>query len=84
MLMLQGAKMALIWSKMTTGMPFQIVTAQVGQQFRSEYTLDMDIHKNEPHVHAVAVSLQHHCTSQVNEAFSFRPHQMWQVTCLWR
>lgn len=49
-----GAKMALIWSKMTTGMPFQIVTAQVGQKFRSEYTLDMDIHKNEPHVHAVA------------------------------
>lgn len=51
--------MALIWSKMTTGMPFQIVSAQGGQRFRSEYTLDMDIHKNEPHVHAVGVRLSH-------------------------
>lgn len=51
--------MALIWSKMTTGMPFQIMSAQRGQSFRSEYTLDMDIHQNEPHVHAAAVRLSH-------------------------
>lgn len=45
-----GAKMALIWSKMTTGMPFEISSAQVGQG-TSYYQLDIDIHKNAPNVH---------------------------------
>lgn len=49
--------MALIWAKMTTGMPFKIVSALVGQRFCSEYTLDMDIHRNEPNVLAAAVCL---------------------------
>ncbi|MEW5305936.1 MAG: hypothetical protein WDW36_008446 [Sanguina aurantia] len=46
-----GAKMALIWSKMTTGMPFDIRSAQVDQKFVSHYILDIDIHRNEPNVH---------------------------------
>jgi DNA topoisomerase VI subunit B len=50
-----GAKMALIWSKMTTGMPFEISSAQEGKEFISYYQLDIDIHKNAPNVHAVTV-----------------------------
>eukprot|EP00878_Enallax_costatus_P032412 GHUV01035618.1.p1 GENE.GHUV01035618.1~~GHUV01035618.1.p1 ORF type:complete len:107 (-),score=24.89 GHUV01035618.1:85-405(-) len=40
-----GAKMALIWSKMTTGLPFTISSAQRKQDFRSNYELDIDIIK---------------------------------------
>lgn len=40
-----GAKMALIWSKMTTGLPFTITSAQRKQDFRSKYELDIDIIK---------------------------------------
>jgi DNA topoisomerase VI subunit B len=43
--------MALIWSKMTTGLPFEILSARPEQQFRSHYLLDIDIHRNEPNVH---------------------------------
>ena len=50
-----GAKMALIWSKMTTGMPFEIASAQPGKSYQSYYQLDIDIHKNAPNVHAVEV-----------------------------
>lgn len=49
-----GAKMALIWSKMTTGLPFEITSAMQGQGFVSQYTLDIDIHRNEPNVHREA------------------------------
>jgi DNA topoisomerase VI subunit B len=48
-----GAKMALLWSKMTTGMPFLIESAQAGQEFVSHYELDIDVLRNEPNVHAV-------------------------------
>ena len=34
-----GAKMALIWSKMTTGLPFEIYSARQGQTTRSHYIL---------------------------------------------
>lgn len=47
-----GAKMALIWSKMTTGLPFTISSALRKQDFVSRYELDIDIHKNAPNVHA--------------------------------
>ncbi|KAG2493640.1 hypothetical protein HYH03_008157 [Edaphochlamys debaryana] len=46
-----GAKMALIWSKMTTGLPFEIVSARPGAANKSHYVLDIDIHRNEPNVH---------------------------------
>ncbi|GIL73715.1 hypothetical protein Vretimale_5397 [Volvox reticuliferus] len=46
-----GAKMALIWSKMTTGLPFEIISARRGAASRSHYVLDIDIHRNEPNVH---------------------------------
>jgi len=46
-----GAKMALIWSKMTTGAPFQIRSARQDQNYVSVYVLDIDIHRNEPSVH---------------------------------
>ncbi|KAF8057634.1 TOP6B [Scenedesmus sp. PABB004] len=49
-----GAKMALIWSKMTTGLPFTITSATRGSGFVSRYELDIDIHKNAPNVHAEA------------------------------
>ena len=40
-----GAKMALIWSKMSTGLPIDVRSAQKGQGFISHYNLDIDIHK---------------------------------------
>jgi DNA topoisomerase VI subunit B len=40
-----GAKMALIWSKMTTGLPFTISSALQRQEFVSHYVLDINIHK---------------------------------------
>uniref|UniRef100_A0A0D3H4K2 DNA topoisomerase 6 subunit B n=1 Tax=Oryza barthii TaxID=65489 RepID=A0A0D3H4K2_9ORYZ len=46
-----GAKMALIWSKMSTGLPIEINSSMKGQNFVSFCRLDIDIHKNVPHVH---------------------------------
>uniref|UniRef100_A0A0E0LZ76 DNA topoisomerase 6 subunit B n=1 Tax=Oryza punctata TaxID=4537 RepID=A0A0E0LZ76_ORYPU len=46
-----GAKMALIWSKMSTGLPIEIKSSMKGQSFISFCRLDIDIHKNVPHVH---------------------------------
>ena len=40
-----GAKMALIWSKMSTGLPIEVTSARAGQSFKSYYKLDIDIHK---------------------------------------
>ncbi len=40
-----GAKMALIWSKMSTGLPIEIWSAMQEQSFISHYKLDIDIHK---------------------------------------
>jgi DNA topoisomerase-6 subunit B len=44
-----GSKMALIWSKMSTGMPVEIVSAQVGKK-KSYCKLDIDIHANAPNI----------------------------------
>ncbi|WOL13665.1 DNA topoisomerase 6 subunit B isoform X1 [Canna indica] len=46
-----GAKMALIWSKMSTGLPIEIVSATREQSYVSFCRLDIDIHRNIPHVH---------------------------------
>lgn len=46
-----GAKMALIWSKMSTGLPIEISSSMSGQDFISFCRLDIDIHRNIPHVH---------------------------------
>lgn len=46
-----GAKMALIWSKMSTGLPIDIYSALQGQNYLSFCRLDIDIHKNIPHIH---------------------------------
>lgn len=46
-----GSKMALIWSKQTTGLPIYVRSALPNQTFISEYLLDIDIEKNEPNVH---------------------------------
>lgn len=40
-----GAKMALIWSKMSTGLPIEIWSARKGQGYISYYKLDIDIHR---------------------------------------
>lgn len=40
-----GAKMALIWSKISTGLPMEIWSAQTEQTLVSHYILDIDIHK---------------------------------------
>ena len=45
-----GAKMALIWAKMSTGQPVEVWSARPGKGFTSHYVLDMDIQKNEPRV----------------------------------
>ncbi|XP_057731890.1 DNA topoisomerase 6 subunit B-like isoform X1 [Arachis stenosperma] len=46
-----GAKMALIWSKMSTGLPIEISSSMRNQSYMSFCRLDIDIHKNIPHVH---------------------------------
>lgn len=46
-----GAKMALIWSKMSTGLPIDISSSMKGQNYTSFCRLDIDIHRNIPHVH---------------------------------
>jgi DNA topoisomerase VI subunit B len=40
-----GAKMALIWSKMSTGLPIEVWSAKKGQSYISHYKLDINIHK---------------------------------------
>ena len=40
-----GAKMALIWSKLSTGLPIEVYSARRKQSFVSYYKLDIDIHK---------------------------------------
>ncbi|XP_078438414.1 topoisomerase 6 subunit B isoform X2 [Wolffia australiana] len=47
-----GAKMALIWSKMSTGLPIEISSSLRGQNYVSFCRLDIDIHRNIPHIHA--------------------------------
>lgn len=47
-----GAKMALIWSKMSTGLPIEITSARRGSPTKSFYRLDIDIRRNQPNVHA--------------------------------
>ncbi|XP_010544240.1 PREDICTED: DNA topoisomerase 6 subunit B isoform X2 [Tarenaya hassleriana] len=46
-----GAKMALIWSKMSTGLPIEISSSMKGQSYVTFCRLDIDIHRNIPHVH---------------------------------
>ncbi|GAB4856080.1 DNA topoisomerase 6 subunit B [Ancistrocladus abbreviatus] len=46
-----GAKMALIWSKMSTGLPIEISSAMKAQTYTSFCRLDIDIHRNIPHIH---------------------------------
>ncbi|XP_054812104.1 DNA topoisomerase 6 subunit B isoform X3 [Prosopis cineraria] len=46
-----GAKMALIWSKMSTGLPIEILSSMRNQSYTSFCRLDIDIHRNIPHVH---------------------------------
>lgn len=50
-----GAKMALIWSKKSTGLPIEITTAHVVDLnrpagYQTHCILDIDIHKNEPNI----------------------------------
>ena len=45
-----GAKMALIWAKMSTGLPIEVLSAQAASATVSYYLLDIDIPKNCPHV----------------------------------
>ncbi|KAJ7980730.1 DNA topoisomerase 6 subunit B [Quillaja saponaria] len=47
-----SAKMALIWSKMSTGLPIEISSAMKGQNYVSFCRLDIDIHRNIPHVYS--------------------------------
>ncbi|KAG0600569.1 hypothetical protein M758_11G044100 [Ceratodon purpureus] len=46
-----GAKMALIWSKMSTGLPIDIWSSTKGQDFISFCKLDLNIHLNIPNIH---------------------------------
>lgn len=40
-----GAKMALIWSKMSTGLPIEVTSARPGSATRSYFKLDLDIQR---------------------------------------
>jgi len=44
-----GAKMALVWSKKSTGLPIEVWSAQKGHK-KSYCKLDLDIHKNKPNI----------------------------------
>ncbi|KAL4576878.1 hypothetical protein LXL04_012978 [Taraxacum kok-saghyz] len=46
-----GAKMALIWSKMSTGLPIEISSSMKNQSYTTFCRLDIDIHRNIPHIH---------------------------------
>ncbi|XP_018490667.1 DNA topoisomerase 6 subunit B isoform X1 [Raphanus sativus] len=46
-----GAKMALIWSKMSTGLPIEISSSMKSQNYVTFCRLDIDIHRNIPHIH---------------------------------
>ncbi|CAH1437993.1 unnamed protein product [Lactuca virosa] len=46
-----GAKMALIWSKMSTGLPIEISSSMKNQNYTTFCRLDIDIHRNIPHIH---------------------------------
>ncbi|PWA88260.1 topoisomerase 6 subunit B [Artemisia annua] len=46
-----GAKMALIWSKMSTGLPIEISSSMKSQSYTTFCRLDIDIHRNIPHIH---------------------------------
>lgn len=50
-----GAKMALIWSKLSTGLPIDVRSCTRAGAGVSHYVLDIDIHANEPNVHSAAV-----------------------------
>jgi DNA topoisomerase VI subunit B len=43
------AKMALVWSKKSTGLPIEVLTARMGRKI-SFTRLDIDIYKNKPSV----------------------------------
>ncbi|KAJ8528998.1 hypothetical protein K7X08_035833 [Anisodus acutangulus] len=43
--------LALIWSKMSTGLPIEITSSMESQNYTSFCRLDIDIHKNVPHIH---------------------------------
>eukprot|EP01137_Pigoraptor_chileana_P015407 Opistho-2@71290 len=45
-----GAKMALIWSKMSTGRPIEVRSATSETSQISRCVLDIDIYKNQPHI----------------------------------
>eukprot|EP00186_Timspurckia_oligopyrenoides_P001979 CAMPEP_0182449418 /NCGR_PEP_ID=MMETSP1172-20130603/34211_1 /TAXON_ID=708627 /ORGANISM="Timspurckia oligopyrenoides, Strain CCMP3278" /LENGTH=750 /DNA_ID=CAMNT_0024646689 /DNA_START=75 /DNA_END=2327 /DNA_ORIENTATION=- len=45
-----GSKMALIWAKMSTGIPIRIHSKQASLLSTSDYTLDIDISKNVPNI----------------------------------
>jgi DNA topoisomerase VI subunit B len=40
-----GAKMALIWAKMSTGLPIEVTSARRGAATQSYYKLDLDIER---------------------------------------
>eukprot|EP00127_Corallochytrium_limacisporum_P005028 Clim_evm24s197 gene=Clim_evmTU24s197 len=45
-----GAKMALIWAKMSTGQPIEVYSTRKEDDFTSHYKLDIDIYKNQPNI----------------------------------
>ena len=46
-----GAKMALVWARMSTGLPFEIYSSVGPTEPISHYLLDINIQKNRPRVH---------------------------------
>ncbi|KAK8545085.1 hypothetical protein V6N12_025935 [Hibiscus sabdariffa] len=42
---------ALFWSKMSTGLPIDISSSMRGQNYISFCRMDIDIHRNIPHIH---------------------------------
>eukprot|EP00049_Salpingoeca_infusionum_P004710 m.82729 g.82729 ORF g.82729 m.82729 type:complete len:1030 (+) comp12697_c0_seq8:104-3193(+) len=45
-----GAKMALIWAKMTSSKPLEVFTAEIGSKYITHCVLDIDLQLNEPKI----------------------------------
>ena len=69
-----GAKMTLIWAKMTTARPLEVYTARQDQRYITRCVLDIDIHKNEPSVqeHTKVRSQACGCSIVAHNSFYFR------------
>lgn len=62
---------ALIWSKMSTGLPIEILSSMKGQNYTSFCRLDIDIHRYEKYGQTKIKSFLHICVVFMCEVFFY-------------